>query len=123
MSNFRREKPSFGVLWCELELDGEREHSTGRFVAEIEPTALARESRIACFADGGLVRMAFAVHPVEREVIVLLANQVHRGREMRAVFTLPAHLDLNVPQQFETTFSNWQLAGATLNSKPLEKAG
>lgn len=122
MSNFRREKPSFGVLWCELELDGEHEHSTGRFLAEIEPTVLTHEARIACFAHGGSVRMAFAVHPAEREVIVLLGNKVQGGRETRAVFSLPAQLDLNVPQQFETTFSNWQFASVALNGKPLDNA-
>lgn len=125
MNPVRRERPSYGVLWSEIHMEGNTEHGSGRFVARVESDALRGRALIATVSHIANVNVAIGIRPKKNQIVVLVGDNKTSERQLRKTYQLPPNSDGVSGHEFRVEFNSWaltsvQLDGTSLTEVPSE---
>lgn len=121
MSATRREKPAYGILWSEISLMGSVDNAIGRFVAEIEPSALTARALVATVACAGSISIGIGVHTAQKELVILLGGV---SRHSRKVYILPDPVpEHDGGHELDVAFIGWQITSVQMNGIQLQEDG
>lgn len=123
MNSVRRENPGNGILWSEIQLDGKGTPGTGEFVAQVESSALGDRPLIATVSPAGTVNIGFGIRARQREIVVLVGDNLQSSRQFRKAYQLPETLgDGKDGHEIKINFQKWKIQKVQLDGMSLREA-